>query len=241
VRGDLDWIVMKCLEKDRTRRYETANAVAMDLRRHLSCEPVLACPPSRLYEFQKTVRRHKFGFAAGAVVIMVLAAGVVASTLEALRARRAEHEQMQLRQEAEAARANEARLRQQIEVRLTVANARTLANSGKYDEAEKLLNGIEPSLIEPDAIHASLRRQLGWRQVLQNQWSAAAAALAVLLQVDGTAWDGEIASDYYFYATALVEAGDVAGYERFRHLALTIKIIGPASAVHFAVRWAWRT
>jgi serine/threonine protein kinase len=50
---DLDWIVMKCLEKDRTRRYETANGLAIDLKRHLNNEPVLARPPSRLYEFSK--------------------------------------------------------------------------------------------------------------------------------------------------------------------------------------------
>jgi WD40 repeat protein len=90
VRGDLDWIVMKCLEKDRARRYVTANALAMDLQRHLKNEPVVACPPSRCYEFQKTVRRHKLGFAAAAAVMIVLAAGVLVSTLEAMRARRAE-------------------------------------------------------------------------------------------------------------------------------------------------------
>jgi serine/threonine protein kinase len=72
VRGDLDWIVLKCLEKDRARRYETANALLMDIQRHLSNEPVTARPRSRLYEFQKTVRRHKVGFAATAVVIVAL-------------------------------------------------------------------------------------------------------------------------------------------------------------------------
>ena len=87
---DLDWIVMKCLEKDRGRRYETANAVAMDLRRHLSCEPVLACPPSKLYEFQKTVRRHRFGFAVAAALFTVLAAGVLVSGWEARRALQSE-------------------------------------------------------------------------------------------------------------------------------------------------------
>jgi serine/threonine protein kinase len=55
VRGDLDWIVMKCLEKDRTRRYETANGLAMDIQRHLDNEPVVARPPSRAYRFQKMV------------------------------------------------------------------------------------------------------------------------------------------------------------------------------------------
>jgi serine/threonine protein kinase/WD40 repeat protein len=90
LRGDLDWIVMKCLEKDRARRYETASGVANDVQRHLNCEPVVARPPSRLYEFQKTVRRHKLGFAAAAAVITVLSAGVVMSTWEAMRAARAQ-------------------------------------------------------------------------------------------------------------------------------------------------------
>ena len=53
VRGDLDWIVMKCLEKDRTRRYETANGLAADLKRHLNNEPVVARPPSAAYRLQK--------------------------------------------------------------------------------------------------------------------------------------------------------------------------------------------
>jgi serine/threonine protein kinase/WD40 repeat protein len=90
VRGDLDWIVMKALEKDRTRRYETANGLAMDLRCHLKNEPVIARPPSKLYEFQKTVQRHKFGFAAGAAIILVLAAGVFVSTWQAVHLARAQ-------------------------------------------------------------------------------------------------------------------------------------------------------
>ena len=80
VRGDLDWIVMKCLEKDRARRYETANALAMDLQRHLKNEPVVARPPSRFYEFQKTVRRHKVGFAAANAVALSLLIGFGVST-----------------------------------------------------------------------------------------------------------------------------------------------------------------
>jgi WD40 repeat protein/tRNA A-37 threonylcarbamoyl transferase component Bud32 len=87
---DLDWIVMKCLEKDRARRYETANGLARDIERHLNNEPVLARPPSRLYEFQKTMRRHWVGFAAVAGVLATLAIGVVVTTVEAIRARRAQ-------------------------------------------------------------------------------------------------------------------------------------------------------
>ena len=76
LRGDLDWIVMKCLAKERARRYETANGLASDIRHHLNCEPVLARPPSRLYEFQRTVRRHKYGFAAASVVFAALSLGL---------------------------------------------------------------------------------------------------------------------------------------------------------------------
>ncbi len=83
VRGDLDWIVMKCLEKDRARRYETANGLANDIQRYLNCEPVLARPPSRVYEFQKTVRRHKFGFAATAAIILVMAGGIALTAWQA--------------------------------------------------------------------------------------------------------------------------------------------------------------
>ena len=63
LRGDLDWIVMKALEKDRTRRYETANGLAADVQRYLSNEPVAARPPSTIYKFQKLVRRNKTVFA----------------------------------------------------------------------------------------------------------------------------------------------------------------------------------
>jgi serine/threonine protein kinase/tetratricopeptide (TPR) repeat protein len=78
VRGDLDWIVMKCLEKDRSRRYETANGLAMDIERHLTNEPVLARPQSSFYRLQKVVRRNRVTFVAGGAVIaaLIIGAGV---------------------------------------------------------------------------------------------------------------------------------------------------------------------
>ncbi len=80
LRGDLDWIILKCLEKDRTRRYETANGIAMDVQRHLNNEPVLARPPSRLYRFGKMVRRNKVAFAAVNSVALAVAIGFGVST-----------------------------------------------------------------------------------------------------------------------------------------------------------------
>src|SRR5262249_2893192 len=75
LRGDLDWIVMKALDKDRRRRYETANGLATDLQRFLGNEPVLARPPSTFYRFQKLARRNKLAFAAAAAVLAALSLG----------------------------------------------------------------------------------------------------------------------------------------------------------------------
>jgi tetratricopeptide (TPR) repeat protein len=88
--GDLDWIVMKALEKDRTRRYETANGLAMDLQRHLSNEPVVARPAGAIYRVQKFIRRNKLVFAAGTAIATILVLGIAASLAEARRAVAAE-------------------------------------------------------------------------------------------------------------------------------------------------------
>ncbi|HXJ55649.1 MAG TPA: protein kinase [Verrucomicrobiae bacterium] len=100
IRGDLDWIVMKCLEKERARRYETANGLATDVQRYLADEPVVARPPSNVYRFQKLVRRNKIAFAAVTSVAAVLIVGVIASSWQAIRATKAEREQSRLRQQA---------------------------------------------------------------------------------------------------------------------------------------------
>jgi eukaryotic-like serine/threonine-protein kinase len=90
IKGDLDWIVMKALEPDRSRRYETANGLAMDLERHLSDDPVSARPPTTLYRFSKFSRRHRAAVVAAAIVTVVVAASAIVSTVGLLRARRAE-------------------------------------------------------------------------------------------------------------------------------------------------------
>src|SRR3989440_5175287 len=69
VRGELDWIVMKTLEKDRNRRYETAKDFAADVQRYLNDEPVQACPPSAWYRFRKFARRHKAGLTTAALIL----------------------------------------------------------------------------------------------------------------------------------------------------------------------------
>ncbi len=96
LRGDLDWIVMKCLEKDRGRRYDTANSLAVDLQRHLNNEVVGARPPTAMYLLGKLVRRNKLAVIAAAAVAVALLVGAVIATwqaVEATKARQAETEQ----------------------------------------------------------------------------------------------------------------------------------------------------
>src|SRR5262249_20026996 len=80
LRGDLDWIVMKSLEKDRPGRYETANALGMDIQHHLNHEAVLASPPSAAYKLQKFIRRNRLAVAAAAAVAAALTLGLTLST-----------------------------------------------------------------------------------------------------------------------------------------------------------------
>ncbi len=109
VRGDLDWIVMKCLEKDRTRRYETAHSLAGDLQRHLDHEPIVARPPSTAYRLQKAWRRNKVAFTAVAVAAITLLSGTVISAWQAHVANTA-----RARAEVEERRAREGERRQRL-------------------------------------------------------------------------------------------------------------------------------
>ncbi|HEX5219800.1 MAG TPA: serine/threonine-protein kinase [Verrucomicrobiae bacterium] len=106
LRGDLDWIVMKCLEKDRTRRYDTATGLAADLKRHLENEPVVARPPSSAYKLQKFWHRHKALVTAAFLISFFLSAGLTFSLSQAHRARRAERaKQISLESEQKARQA----------------------------------------------------------------------------------------------------------------------------------------
>lgn len=111
IRGDLDWIVMKALEKDRGRRYETAGAFAADVRRHLANEPVTARPPSRAYRLRKFIRRNKGPVSAGALVVLALVGGIVGTTWGMVRAAAAKaHAVSETQQKAAALRKAEDRL-----------------------------------------------------------------------------------------------------------------------------------
>src|SRR5579872_7092066 len=112
VRGDLDWIVMKALEKDRNRRYETANGFALDIQRYLADEPVAACPPSVRYRFRKFARRNKATLTTAILLAAMLVAGTVVSSWQAMVAKR----------EREKAEANLQKTRQVVEEYFTMVS-----------------------------------------------------------------------------------------------------------------------
>ena len=165
LRGDLDWIVMKALEKDRTRRYATANELAQDLRRYLENEPVLARPPTAMYRFQKLVRRNKLVFAGAGAFAAALLIGAAVSTWQFFeksaayrRAVNAEQEQNRLRQEADRARQSaegqaDSAQRQAYAADMNLAQeALAMNNLGR---AQELLNRHRPSRPGPAVANPS--------------------------------------------------------------------------------------
>src|SRR5262249_18028526 len=138
MRGELDWIVMKALEKDRNRRYESASNFAADVQRYLHDEPVLACPPSVGYRLQKVLRRNKKLIAAGAAVRALLVAGTTVSVWQAVLARagREAADEARAAEEAEATRAREAeRENRRVLARQYLARGTELLEQGNPTEA----------------------------------------------------------------------------------------------------------
>jgi serine/threonine protein kinase len=118
VRGELDWIVMKCLEKDRNRRYETANGLSRDIERYLHDEPVQACPPSAAYRLKKFIRRNKAGVLSGTAIAALLVGALVVLIVSNARIRReSDAKEASLATTREAVR-QMARLETQLDFRL---------------------------------------------------------------------------------------------------------------------------
>jgi WD40 repeat protein/serine/threonine protein kinase len=179
MRGDLDWIVMKCLEKDRARRYETVNGLGMDIQRHLQNEPVVARPPSLAYILQKALRRHKLAFGALSGIAVSLMIGLGLSTWLYLQERKerhravtAEQRESHLLRDVQSAQTNEVRLRRAAEAQERAARqsayvsdmiaASQALNDRNFNIAKQLLAGQVPHSGEEDL------RTFEWRY-LWNQ------------------------------------------------------------------------
>jgi serine/threonine protein kinase/tetratricopeptide (TPR) repeat protein len=138
---ELDWIVMKALEKDRGRRYETASAFAADVQRYLTDEPVLACPPSVGYRLRKLVRRNKGPVLAAMLVVLALVGGIMVATIGMVRAEQAAAAEGKQRQLADAAavaetQAKRAAQEREAEAKVSAHNARV---AGEWEKKAKLL------------------------------------------------------------------------------------------------------
>jgi tetratricopeptide (TPR) repeat protein len=144
IRGELDWIVMKALEKDRNRRYDTANSFAVDVQRFLAGEPALAGPPSARYRIKKFVSRNRGPVAVASVLLLALLAGIAGTSLGLLRARRAEILERNAKLEAEAEKTKAL----QAAVAEKAAKLQTEKRLAQIEKAVELfaglLKGIDP-------------------------------------------------------------------------------------------------
>ncbi len=206
VRGDLDWVVMKTLDKDRTRRYDTATGLALDVQRYLDNQPILARPPSRVYQFQKFMRRHRTGVkvaaALGSVIIFLIfflvheyfraermtrAANLSAKAAEAAAdqarrdadlARRAQAAESQLHEQVEARLAAEAKLRANSDITAKFASAQLLLSQGEYRKAEEMVNQM-PTY----PASAAMFNSLGLIHVGHAEWAAAIKSYARVIEL----------------------------------------------------------
>ncbi len=199
VRGDLDWIVMKAIHKDRTQRYETASSFADDIGRFLEDHPVLATPPSRRYHLRKFIRRHRTEVMVGAIAALLLASAAGVSTWLAIRAKQAEQREVveRLRAETQATIAEETLGFFQKEV-FAQANPeiepdREIKLKTVLDRAAKKLEG---RFVNQPRVRASLLRTLGKTYGSLGDFETSAAyeseALALLRE------DGDTKSPLYW-------------------------------------------
>jgi serine/threonine protein kinase/WD40 repeat protein len=182
LQGDLDWIVMKCLEKDRTRRYDTANGLAAEVQRHLTNEPVVARPPSALYRMQKAWRRNRVIFSAAAIAIFALLAATAISISQVIRVTKARGAEAEARRNTEAARAV-AEAEKATSLGL-LRNARRLAyfadiptveqalRSNNVTRARQILNQYRPTAAQEDI------RDWEWFYLERRAWADDGAVVA---------------------------------------------------------------
>lgn len=240
LRGDLDAIVMKALEKNRNRRYPTANSLAADLRRFLSNQPVQARKPGRLYLIGKFVRRNRAACLSGVAVAVSLVAGLGASTWLYVREREAAAEQKRLALEAERARAEEARLREQAQARASIsqvagllnrasagrgglsnsdfAGVEVLLSEGKAEEADALLLANPVDSIDPSPDAARVFRTLGHWNAMRGHWERALRCFRWLDQANRFDDPEGImeGTDPMCLAALLAEFGSEKEYDAFR-------------------------
>jgi len=224
--GDLDWIVMKALEKDRTRRFESTSGLALDVQRFLKNEPIEARPPSGLYRFQKWVRRNKTAFTAAAAVVAALVLGLSLSLYLFIRERHAlqserqavaravaaERRQAELREQAEKGLALEKGLRQMVPITEKFTTAGRLMSQGKMAEAEQVISDIPPTIPQGSILYNAL----GDVYARGGEWAGAIRNFNRSVTADPTNHDA-----YHYLAPLLVQTGDSGAYRKLCERAMS--------------------
>jgi len=227
IKGDLDWIVMKALEKDRNRRYDTANGLALDIQRYIESEPVLARPPSRRYRFKKLVLRNKIVFAASGAVALALLFGLGFSTWMFFREREARFHERD-------AREREAQLRTEAEDRAKITQAEMFVSLGKFDDADAMLNQVKYFPLNPTLDCASALRSVGEWHAQQGRWEPARERYATLVKMNKLDSLNQIIFDYQAYGVVLAESGDSEQSANFFQMAVTNFSANPNGSILIA-------
>ena len=209
--GDLEWIIMKAMAKDRDLRYETANTLAMDIEHFLHDEPVTARPPSRIYRFNKLVRRNKLAFALTTLIVLAISIGFGTSSWLFLKEQKA-HRRAIIAEQAQS------QLRLEAEDREHIAQAAFLLSQDKIKEADESVDAI--TNLKPSLEAETVLRTLGEWHALNGRWDLAAERFKLLLKVDIKDESWTITDDLLMAGPILIERGDRQGYEEFRKAAL---------------------
>jgi len=213
LRGDLDWIVMKALEKDRRRRYETASELAMDVQHYLACEPVSARPPSRFYRLQKLVRRNQVVFAASTLVVLALVASTAVSSWLFLREREARQRAIKAEYLQSSLMNETMRLHATALIEQKFVKAEEALEKDRREEADAILNELKS--YQASSEHAELFRNLGDWHVVNGRWSQALERFAQLFEID-QAEQIDASLDDQRYFVLLVDQGKLDDYDQCR-------------------------
>jgi serine/threonine protein kinase len=174
IRGDLDWIALKALDKVRSRRYEAANALALDIQRYLTDQPVEACPPSTAYRVRKFVRRNRVAVLTMLAILAALGAGTVIATWQAVVATRA-------KQDALASANAEKAAKQDAQVAASAEKAAKETAQAKEAEARAVLNFVQTKVFaaaRPKNVSGGLGREVSLRRALEAALPGVATSFA---------------------------------------------------------------
>jgi len=220
LRGDLDWIVMMALEKDRTRRYKTANGLALDVQRFLAGETVLARPPSKLYKFQKLALRNRVLFTAIGTIALLLVAGVIVLSAALAREREARLQAVKDKEKAQQVMKFVVQLADNNDN--VISTLRRLADiveaDGKAKEADRMRSqalalfekpGSAAALLSSDEQGSLLALKAGI-EARRGQWQQAAADAARSLEYQSSA-----NFRYTMVAALYLKTGNRSAYEQF--------------------------